>query len=455
MKSIGRVASSAAATATAAAASSSTSPPAKTRRTEQKKSPQKKTSSRRRSPSPPSSSTSTKLPQLGVAFKDYVRSAEALASLATKKTEASIWDSVAPFTRRSSSSAFKQDEMLKIISWNVAGLRGVLRKDDKALEKLVLKEQPDVLCLQETKLNPADVEANRTLGEVPGYVFVDHVSELKKGYSGTRVYLHKKRMESHLNAVVTEGFTLPSPTPSPSKQKDAASKETRGSDKVLWPKDEEGRVQTVWLRGQLPICSSDSSAKKSRSRSPSPSSSSAKELSIAIVNSYVVNSGMTLERLPYRVDVFDAAMRSYLSDAQLLCAKEGSSAPSNAAPRGIIWTGDLNVADRDYDRYYAGTYGKMQVCSGFTPEERLSFRQTLGHLGAVDAFRTLYPNAGPTYTFWSARIRGREKGLGWRLDYFVVSKELMPRVVDVFPMPEVESSDHCPIQMWLRTTPEE
>lgn len=521
-----------------------------------------------------------------------------IESLNEKKTEKSVWSNVIPLHRRSKPSDFDPSQMLKFITWNVAGLRGVLRKDPTSLKNFLEREKPDILCLQETKLNPAEERENRHLGEVPGYTFVDHVSHTRKGYAGTRVYLHLSRISRTMNPVVTCGFSFPEeapsqqpPPPPPPQTKGVGSGSTShtnkeeangvkggkkqqkesnkkaashgkkvesimgveegggvtlrpksilqtGSDHVCWAPDAEGRVQTVWLHTAPPSLSSarmnpmpqegkgvhnstsnndrGSSPQRGSRRSPSrevPNSTTTAAThllpTLALVNTYIPNSGMTLDRLPYRIEHFDAAMRSYLFDIQQRCRENAevcsttylgkgnhllssssgekgkgekkstsrdAEAPNTTTttsdrhhaheddskgkasfgalspyPSGIIWTGDLNVAERDFDRYYAGTWKKMQECSGFTPEERFSFRETLERLGgACDAFREIYPQAGPTYTFWSNRINGRAKGLGWRLDYFVVSKELMPFVVDVFPMPEIYGSDHCPVQMWLR-----
>ncbi|KPA77869.1 apurinic/apyrimidinic endonuclease-redox proteinAP-endonuclease [Leptomonas pyrrhocoris] len=366
------------------------------------------------------------------------RSAEALLSLNTKKTEEEIWADVTTFQRRTTDSDFDPQQMFKIITWNVAGLRGMLKKDDAALKDFLAAEQPDILCLQETKLNVDDAAGNAKLGVVDGYAFVDHPCAYKKGYSGTRTYMRTHSMVEQLHARCTRGFTLPS---------DNASV-ALSAPLVEGTGDEEGRILTTFLSPES-------------STSTPPSSSSVAAPRLAVVNTYVPNSGMTLDRLPLRVQSFDPLMREYLKkldDWSSTSGKSGGSKSAAAAaapnttppPHGFIWTGDLNVAERDYDRYYAGTFKTMQECSGFTPEERNSFRQTVATTDAVDVFRSLYPNAAPAYTFWSMRINGRAKGLGWRLDYFVVSSRLMPFVVDCFPMPNVTKSDHCPVQLWMR-----
>ncbi|KAG5481990.1 hypothetical protein LSCM1_05703 [Leishmania martiniquensis] len=358
-----------------------------------------------------------------------IRTAEALAALNTKKSEAEIWSEVVPFVRKTTDSDFDPAHMYKFITWNVAGLRGLLRKNASALRELMEAEKPDVLCLQETKLNINEVEANAALGVVDGYAFVDHPCAFKRGYSGTRTYMKKSTVVQELHAQCTRGFSLPSAP--------QAGATTGSTVLVEGVGDEEGRVLTTFL-------SSDCS--------PAPSASSR----IALVNTYVANSGMGLTRLPYRIQAFDPSMRAYLHKLDAW-ATTGAATPSTAAaagggggPHGFIWTGDLNVAERDYDRYYAGTFKSMQECSGFAPEERMSLRETMRRTSSVDAFRLLYPQAGPVYSFWSQRINGRPRNLGWRLDYFIVSSRLASYVVDCFPMPTVMGSDHCPFQMWMR-----
>lgn len=330
-----------------------------------------------------------------------------------KKTEKSIWSCVEPFKRRTEAKDFNHKHMFKFITWNVAGLRGLLKKDSLAIQTLLKEEQPDVLCLQETKLNLGDPQ-NSTLGVVPGYCFVDHVCRAKKGYSGTRTYT-KNSLGLEWRITTVKGFD----------KLDAV--QTVDHDDG----DNEGRVLTTYF---------------------GVNDGDRNEFALALVNTYIPNSGMSLERLPYRYQLFDVKVRQHLCGLASVCRDVRHAVGSRDTPpfAGFIWTGDLNVAERDYDRYFAGTYKTMQKCSGFTPEERASFRETLRVTNAVDTFRMLYPRAGPVYTFWSARINGRARGLGWRLDYFVVSSALASRVVDCFTMPHVMGSDHCPVQMWLR-----
>jgi len=377
----------------------------------------------------------------------YTRTPAALAMLKVKKTESDIWAAAVPFRRKTKDTDYDAETMYKYITWNVAGLRGKLKKDPSFISKFVEDEGPDILCLQETKLNPDAMAENETLGMVPGYTFTDSISHAKKGYSGTRVYVRvggggaAAGVGSHST---TTGFSFPS----------AAAPE-RGGAESPYPADEEGRVQTVWMSATSPGVKKG--VGKKRSRSPSLTSTPPLEGRLALVNTYIPNSGLRLDRLPYRVEYYDGVVRAYLKEVQERCLgtatsinnrnTNSNSSDGYAHPTGLIWTGDLNVAVKDIDRYYAKPYGSMQMISGFTPEERASFEETLKALDLVDAFRALYPNAGPIYTYWSDRIKGRECNLGWRLDYFVISRCLLPFVVDVFPMPHILGSDHSPVQM--------
>ncbi len=302
-------------------------------------------------------------------------------------TEEAVLTGTEPYVRKSSDSDFDAKEMLKIISWNVAGLRGVLAKSSE-LQKLFADEKPDIVCLQETKLS--DWKDCAGIGAIPGYEFVDSICTTKKGYAGTRTYIRTAALSaaavSHIN-----GFNEKEPS----------------------AHDCEGRAITSVF--------------------------TAKEFGVAVVNNYVPNAGMALERLDYRVGEYDSMVRRYLSSLQ------------RAWPNlGVIWAGDLNVAERNYDRYFASNFNAMQKCPGFTPAERASFRTTLAETHMVDAFRHLYPNASKAYTFYSNKFQARQKGNGWRLDYFVVSASLVSRVVDCFMLPEYTASDHVPLVLWLR-----
>jgi exodeoxyribonuclease III len=112
----------------------------------------------------------------------------------------------------------------------------------------------------------------------------------------------------------------------------------------------------------------------------------------------------------------------------------------HAAGENIIITGDFNTAHRDMD---LANPRENETTSGFLPEERAVIDEYLQH-GFVDAYRTLYPEK-VQYTWWTYRFAARRRNIGWRIDYFLVSQALMPRVRAVTVFDTTEGSDHCPV----------
>ncbi len=111
----------------------------------------------------------------------------------------------------------------------------------------------------------------------------------------------------------------------------------------------------------------------------------------------------------------------------------------------IIITGDFNTAHMPIDLKNPKANEKT---SGFLPEEREWVQAFLDH-GFVDVFRHLYPDK-VQYTWWTYRLNARQRGIGWRLDYYLVSKDLLPLVEDVIIHDEVPGSDHCPVELVLK-----
>jgi exodeoxyribonuclease-3 len=149
-----------------------------------------------------------------------------------------------------------------------------------------------------------------------------------------------------------------------------------------------------------------------------------------LFNIYFPNGQRDLERLTYKLDFY-----AHLLD---LCDE------IHAAGDNIIITGDFNTAHNEIDLKNPKTNMKT---SGFMPEERAWIDKYLEH-GFVDAYRHLYPEK-VEYTWWTYRFKARERGIGWRLDYFMVSEALIPRVQDVVVHAEVMGSDHCPVSLIL------
>ncbi|KAK9818714.1 hypothetical protein WJX74_001265 [Apatococcus lobatus] len=151
-----------------------------------------------------------------------------------------------------------------------------------------------------------------------------------------------------------------------------------------------------------------------------------------LVNVYTPNAGEGLKRLDYRIKQWDVKFAEYV-------AKLSKTKP-------VVCCGDLNCAHHPIDIHSPKTNKKS---AGFTQEERDSFGTNLLGRGLVDTFRRQYPEIAG-YTWWSRRLKCREKNKGWRLDYFLVSEPLMPQVYDCYHLPSVDGSDHCPVGIVLR-----
>lgn len=143
------------------------------------------------------------------------------------------------------------------------------------------------------------------------------------------------------------------------------------------------------------------------------------------VNLYTPNSGEELKRLPFRM-TFEERLRDYLKGL-----KEKKS---------VIVSGDLNVANEPIDLKNPSS---NHHSAGFTDEERREFKKLLS-LGFVDTFRTLHPEERK-YSYWSYLRNARKTNAGWRIDYFLVSEELMGKVEKAEILNDVYGSDHCPV----------
>jgi exodeoxyribonuclease-3 len=253
---------------------------------------------------------------------------------------------------------------MKLVSWNVNGLRAVLRRN--FLEYLA-DEAPDILCLQETKAGPDDVEPLWPTA----YSAYWNVAE-KRGYAGTALLTRTRP------ARVTRGIGIPE-------------------------HDREGRVLTAEYAGFF------------------------------LVNVYVPNSQRELTRLAYRQQ-WDRDFLAYLRRLE--------------RRKPLVFCGDLNVAHEAIDL----ANPKANVRNhGFTPEERAGFG-ALVRAGFVDTFRE-FESGGGHYTWWSPMGGARARNVGWRIDYFLVSRVLRPRLVRAFIRADVTGSDHCPVGIELQEDP--
>ena len=145
-----------------------------------------------------------------------------------------------------------------------------------------------------------------------------------------------------------------------------------------------------------------------------------------LITSYTPNAQPELKRIDYRM-AYEDALRTYMKKLN--------------ACKPVILCGDLNVAHQEIDLKNP----KSNVGNpGFSDQERGKFSELLA-AGFTDSFRYLYPDRKDAYSWWSYRMRAREKNVGWRIDYFVVSSSLQEKISDSLIYSEVTGSDHCPV----------
>ena len=159
------------------------------------------------------------------------------------------------------------------------------------------------------------------------------------------------------------------------------------------------------------------------------------------VNVYTPNSQMELARIDHRM-AWDDAFRDFCKGLEAGSLPAGSQ---KAAPKPVVMCGDFNVAHHEIDLKNPGpNRGK----AGFSDEERDKFTKLLD-AGFTDTFRQLHPDVTGAYSWWSYRFNARKNNAGWRIDYFLVSDELAPRVESASIYSEVFGSDHCPVGLEL------
>lgn len=260
---------------------------------------------------------------------------------------------------------------MKLISWNVNGIRAVHKKG--LFVPFVEKYKPDIICLQETKSEQHQAEI-----DLPDYEEYWNSSGARKGYSGTAIF--SKMMPDKVI------FGLPD---------DLCEKYGLATDGYGDP-NKEGRVVAADF-GE-----------------------------VYVVTVYTPNSKDDLSRIPLRHKGWDPAFLAYMKRLE----KE----------KPVIFCGDLNVAHTPEDLANAkANEGKK----GFTKEEREGVDRII-EAGFIDTFR-LFTKGPGHYTWWSPWADARERNVGWRIDYFFVSKKLASKVKKAEILPYVFGSDHCPI----------
>ncbi|MDD4141648.1 MAG: exodeoxyribonuclease III [Bacteroidales bacterium] len=253
---------------------------------------------------------------------------------------------------------------MKIVSWNVNGLRAVIQKDFKSKVEAI---NPDILCLQETKAQNGQVIA--ALTDFDTYHIYCNEAQ-RKGYSGTAV------LSKQAPVAVTYGI---------------------GADEH----DTEGRVITLEFD------------------------------EFYLVNVYVPNSGSELLRLTYRQE-WDMAFYVYLKGLE--------------RTKPVVVCGDFNVAHKPVD--IARPKDNYNKAAGYMQEEIDGMDRYVAG-GLVDTFRFLHPDARDAYSWWSFRAAARQRNIGWRIDYFLISNSIKDRLSQAFILPDVDGSDHCPVGIWL------
>lgn len=149
-----------------------------------------------------------------------------------------------------------------------------------------------------------------------------------------------------------------------------------------------------------------------------------------LVNCYTPNSKRELERLDYRM-IWEDEVRKYLSKLNQI--------------KPVVYCGDLNVAHEEIDLKNPKT---NHFSAGFTDQERGKMTELL-NAGFVDSYRFLYPDNAEHYSWWSYMRNAREKNVGWRIDYVIVSNDIKEKIKEAYIFDEIYGSDHCPIGIEL------
>ena len=251
---------------------------------------------------------------------------------------------------------------MKLISWNVNGLRAVAKK---GFEDFFSNIDADAFCIQETKMQLDQVD--ESLEKIFDGYHAYWKSAEKKGYSGTAVFSKTKPIN------VTYGIGIEE-------------------------HDNEGRIITLEYDNYY------------------------------LVNCYTPNSKRELERLDYR-QIWEDEIRKYLKRLE--------------ENKPVIYCGDLNVAHKEIDLKNPKT---NHFSAGFTDEERNKMTELLD-AGFIDTYRYLYPEKEEAYTWWSYMRQEREKNIGWRIDYFIVSGSIKDKIEEAKIHSDIFGSDHCPIEL--------
>ena len=270
--------------------------------------------------------------------------------------------------------------MHRFASWNVNGLRAVMKKDPD-FASIAHELDADVLALQETKLQEGQVEI-----DLPGYTQTWSYAE-RKGYSGTAVFSRE----------------------APLRVLDADAVRQAGMRAGLGEEEQE-LLDIAATEGR--VCALEFEK-------------------YWFVDVYTPNAQNELARLSTRM-AWDDAFRTFLKELE-------------AAGKPVVTCGDFNVAHNEIDlKNPKSNRGN----AGFSDEERAKFTELLD-AGFTDTFRLVNPDLEGAYSWWSYRFNARKNNAGWRIDYFLVSDCLAPRVAEAQIRNDIFGSDHCPVTLAL------
>jgi len=254
---------------------------------------------------------------------------------------------------------------MKLISWNVNGLRAIYKKK---YWKPFFTLNADIFCLQEIKASSEQLPED--ILNPLGYHSFFASSVIKKGYSGVAIYSKEKPLE------VKYGFDI---------------------EKF----DNEGRLLEARFKNFI------------------------------LFNVYFPNGGVDPNRLQYKLDFYDTFL-NYIEKLR----KKGQK---------IIFCGDINTAHEEID---LARPKSNEQHTGFLPVERAWIDEVINH-GYVDTFRHFYPRKTEAYSYWDIKTRARDRNVGWRLDYFFISNNLLSQVKKASILSNIYGSDHCPIMLEL------
>ena len=258
---------------------------------------------------------------------------------------------------------------MKIISWNVNGIRSITKKN--VFYSFIENTKPDIICLQEVRATPDQIILQDSfIKEYPFQIWNN--PHIKKGYSGTAIFSKIKPKKIFKGIGIEEH-------------------------------DQEGRVLTLEFNEYF------------------------------LVNVYVPNSKTDLSRLSYRINEWDVSFRDYVMNLELI--------------KPTIVTGDFNSIHNDQIDIHNP---KIKNAAGATLEEKQSFNKFLEYF--IDSFRYFNPTV-KKFSWWSNMGKSREKNNGWRIDYFLVSKQLIDSIMNADILDTITGSDHAPCFLHLGILP--